>query len=83
MSKGESGLTSVVMEKLPEAVTHLKESLHRDANLKAELLGFTSEFAAKLSQTPPTAAALRAALGSLDGRAYLLCAAALRPELRG
>lgn len=83
VNKGELGLTSVVTEKLPEAVTHLKESLNRDENLKADLLSFTSEFATKLSQTPPTAPALRAALGSPNGRAYLLCAAALRTELRG
>jgi len=35
-----------------------------------------------IGNTPPTAPALRAALGSPEGRAYLLCAAAFKPELR-
>ena len=83
VNKGEPGLASAVTEKLPEAVTHLKESLNRDPNLKANLLTFTSNFSNMLSNTPPTAPALRAALGSPEGRAYLLCAAALKPELRG
>ena len=83
VNKGEPGLAAAVTEKLPEAVTHLRESLNRDSNLKADLLSFTSNFSNNLSNTPPTALALRAALGSPEGRAYLLCAAALKPELRG
>ena len=83
VNKGEPGLTSAVTEKIPEAVTHLRDSLSRDPNLKADLLSFTSSFSNMLSNTPPTAPALRAALGSPEGRAYLLCAAALKPELRG
>lgn len=83
IDRGDAGLTSVVMEKLPEAVGHLKGSLNADAGLRADLRSFTSEFSNMISNTPPTAPALRAALGSPEGRAYLLCAAAFKPELRG
>ena len=82
INKGEPGLTSVVTEKLPEAVALLKEHLEADTVLKADLRAFTVEFAKRIGDTPPTAPALRAAFGSPEGRAYLLCAAAFRPELR-
>lgn len=83
INSGEPGLTSVVTENLPEAVTHLKDNMAADATLKADLLAFTTEFSKIIGNTPPTAPALRAAFGSPEGRAYLLCAAAFRPELRG
>ena len=83
INKGEPGLTAAVVLKLPEAVSHLKDSLNRDVALKANLRSFTLGFAKTLSHTTQTAPALRAALGSPEGRAYLLCAAAFRPELRG
>ena len=82
INMGEPGLTSLVVEKLPEAVTHLKHNMHDNPDLKAELLSFTSDFSNMLSNSQSTAPALRTALGSPEGRAYLLCAAALRPELR-
>ncbi|MEP4051708.1 MAG: hypothetical protein ABJN22_05645 [Litorimonas sp.] len=82
INSGEPGLTSVVTAKLPEAVTHLKENLAADAVLKSDLRAFTADFAKMIGNTPPTAPALRAAFGSPEGRAYLLCAAALKPELR-
>jgi len=82
INSGEPGLTSVVKEKLPEAVAHLKENLATDTVLKADLQAFTVEFSQMIGNTPPTAPALRAAFGSPEGRAYLLCAAAFRPELR-
>ena len=82
INKGEAGLTSVVIEKLPEAVSHLKANLRKDTTLEANLKTFTAEFSQTIGNTPPTAPALRAALGSSEGRAYLLCAAAFKPELR-
>lgn len=82
INKGEPGLTLVVMEKLPEAVAHLKENLEADTVLKSDLRAFTVDFAKMIGNTPPTAPALRAAFGSPEGRAYLLCAAAFRPKLR-
>lgn len=82
INNGEPGLTSVVMDKLPEAVAHLKENLEVDSVLKSDLRTFTANFAKMIGNTPPNAPALRAAFGSPEGRAYLLCAAAFRPELR-
>lgn len=82
INSGEPGVTSVVAEKLPEAVSHLKENLAADTVLKADLRAFTADFAKMIGNTPPTAPALRAAFGSPEGRAYLLCAAAFKPELR-
>lgn len=82
INSGEPGLTALVSEKLPEAVAHLKDNLEADETLKADLRLFTTDFAKMIGNTPPTAPALRAALGSPEGRAYLLCAAAFKPELR-
>lgn len=82
INSGEPGLTSVVKDKLPEAVAHLKQNMAADTALKADLHAFTVEFSKMIGNTPPTAPALRAAFGSPEGRAYLLCAAAFRPELR-
>jgi len=82
INNGEPGLTSVVAQNLPEAVSHLKENLATDPALRANLQAFTVDFSKMIGNTPPTAPALRAALGSPDGRAYLLCAAAFKPELR-
>ena len=83
INTGEAGLTAVVKDKLPEAVAHLKQKMAADTGLKADLHAFTVDFSKMIGNTPPTAPALRAAFGSPDGRAYLLCAAAFRPELRG
>ncbi len=82
INRGEPGLTATVAEKLPEAVAHLKANLEKDAELKTDLRAFTANFSKTIGNTPPTAPALRAAFGSPDGRAYLLCAAAFKPELR-
>lgn len=83
MNNGDSGLTDVVLGKLPEAVAHLKDNVKADTALNAKLRSFTMDFAKKLNSTPSSAPALRAALGSPEGRAYLLCAAAFKPGLRG
>ena len=82
INSGEPGLSSVVKDKLPEAVALLKDNLAADPILKANLYAFTVEFSKTIGNTPPTAPALRAAFGSPEGRAYLLCAAAFKPELR-
>ena len=82
INSGEAGLTSVVSKNLPEAVSHLKANLAADPILKTNLTTFTNNFAETIGNTPPTAPALRAAFGSPEGRAYLICAAALKPELR-
>ena len=82
INNGEPGLTKVVAERLPEAVAHLKDNLEADTGLKSDLRAFTADFSNMIGNTPPTAPALRAAFGSPEGRAYLLCAAAFRPELR-
>ena len=82
INSGEPGLTLLVTKKLPEAVAHLKKNLESDPALKMELRSFTIGFANRIGDTPPTAPALRAAFGSPEGRAYLLCAAAFRSDLR-
>ena len=79
---GEAKLTSIVVQRLPEAVAHLKDTLNDDMDLKSDLRDFTVNFSNMIGNTPPTAPALRAALGSPEGRAYLLCAAAFKPKLR-
>ena len=78
INKGEAGLISIVSVKLPEAVSHLRQIMAEDAEVAGDLQHFTTEFSNMIGNTPPTAPALRAALGSPDGRAYLLCAAAIK-----
>ena len=78
MTTGEAGLVATVSGRLPDAVAHLKDKLANDLDLIKQLKGFTDGFAGLIGNTPPTAPALRAALGSPDGRAYLLCVAALK-----
>ena len=82
ISGGERKLSSIVAQRLPEAVVHLKDTMNNDMGLKTDLRDFTANFSKMIGNTPPTAPALRAALGSPEGRAYLLCAAAFKPELR-
>ena len=78
INKGDAGLANTVSERLPDAVSHLRDKLAADPNLKAEIGQFDLKFAAMIGNTPPTAPTLRAVLGSPEGRAYLLCAAALK-----
>ena len=78
INDGEAGLVRTVSQKLPEAVAHLKDKLSADSKLIGDLKKFSENFATMIGNTPPTAPALRAALGSPDGRAYLLCVAALK-----
>ena len=78
INNGESGLVTTVTTKLPDAVSHLKNEIAGNPQLENELKSFSAEFAQMIGNTPPTAPALRAALGSPDGRAYLLAAAALK-----
>ena len=78
INKGEIGVVSLVSGKLPEAVNHLKSNLSGNPELRPQLTRYCDEFAEMIGQTPPTAPALRAMLGSPDGRAYLLCVAALK-----
>jgi len=78
VSGGDGALASMVNRKLPEAVNHLREKMASDTKLTADLMRFNTQFSRMISITPPTAPALRASLGSPDGRAYLLIAAALK-----
>ncbi len=78
INDGEAGLVATVAKKLPEAVNHLRDKLASDLTLIGNLKTFSDDFADMIGNTPPTAPALRAALGSPEGRAYLLCAAALK-----
>ncbi len=78
INAGAAGLASVVVERLPDAVAHLKGHMSVNMSLANEVKHFADSFATTIASTPPTAPALRAALGSPDGRAYLLCEAALK-----
>lgn len=78
IKSGEIGLISAVSNKLPEAVVHLRERMAHNQGLASDLQSFSTAFGNMIGNTPPTAPALRAALGSPDGRAYLLAVAALK-----
>ncbi len=77
INNGEAGIAFAVTKQLPDAVAHLREHIATDAGLAESVKRFHSDFSKTMGNTPPSAPALRAALGSPDGRAYLLCTAAL------
>jgi len=74
---GEAGLVRLVGEKLPEAISHLRDKMSGNPQLAGNLKRYCDDFSNILGNTPPTAPALRTALGSPDGRAYLLAVTAL------
>jgi len=78
INTGESGLIAVVASKLPEPISHLKVKILGNPQLAGNLKRFSDDFAQMIGNTPPTAPALRAALGSPEGRAYLLAVTALK-----
>jgi len=78
INTGESGLVTSVAEKLPEAVGHLKGKISGNPQLAGNLKRFCDDFSNMIGNTPPTAPALRAALGSPEGRAYLIAVTALK-----
>jgi len=78
INNGETGLVAIVANKLPEAIAHLKDKMSDNPQLSGNLRRFSDEFSQVIGNTPPTAPALRAALGSPDGRAYLLAVTALK-----
>ncbi len=78
INSGEAGLASVVSGLLPDAVAHLRGCIAADNVLAADVERFHADFSQSIGNTPPSAPALRAAFGSPDGRAYLLCSAALK-----
>lgn len=78
INTGETGLAATVVKQLPEAVAHLRSCMSADTELSADIEQFYANFSMTMGNTPPSAPALRAALGSPNGRAYLLCTAALK-----
>ncbi|GGX59117.1 hypothetical protein GCM10011309_05840 [Litorimonas cladophorae] len=77
INSGEAGIAAAVTKQLPDAVAHLRQHIFSDEQLAEDVKRFHSAFSKTIGNTPPSAPALRAALGSPDGRAYLLCTAAL------
>jgi len=78
INTGEIGLVAIVSNKLPEAIAHLKDKILNNPQLATNLKRYCDEFGQMIGNTSPTAPALRAALGSPDGRAYLLAVTALK-----
>lgn len=78
ITAGESGLVATVAEKLPDSISHLRGKIAGNPQLAGNLKRFCDDFAKMLGNTPPTAPALRAALGSPEGRAYLIAVTALK-----
>lgn len=78
INNGELALIASVRAKLPEAVEHLKAKMAETPSLANDLARFSQNFSNIIGSTPPTAPALRASLGSPEGRAYLLAIAALK-----
>lgn len=75
---GEAGLAKKVADKLADPAAHLSSKMQQDPELAQNIEHFTEDFARKVGSTPPSAPALRAVFSSPKGRAYLLCAAALK-----
>ncbi len=78
INRGEAGLADAVAARLSDPILHLQTKMNEDAGLSSDVAQFTSDFAERVGATPPTAPALRTVFGSPNGRAYLLCAGALK-----
>jgi len=78
INRGEAGLAEVVAARLSDPIAHLQSKMNEDAGLASNVAQFASDFAERVGATPPTAPALRTVFGSPNGRAYLLCAGALK-----
>jgi len=78
INAGEAGLVKAVSGRLPEAISHLRDKMAGNPQLAANLKRYCNDFSNQIGNTPPTAPSLRAALGSPDGRAYLLAVTALK-----
>ena len=77
INKGETGLAETVRQRLSDPISHLQKNMNTDAALASDVKQFVSDFSERVSSTPIAAPALRAVYSSPDGRAYLLCAAAI------
>ena len=77
INNGETGLAETVRQRLSDPISHLQKNMNTDAALASDVKQFVSDFSERVSSTPIAAPALRAVYSSPDGRAYLLCAAAI------
>lgn len=77
MKKGPAAMMSVVDKRLTAPVAHLRSELARDSEFEAAAKNFTVHFGQIIAQASPHGETLRHTLGTPEGRAYLLCAAAV------
>ena len=77
-SGGSAAITGALASRLHDPVVHLRGVLSADLEFKLRAESFVRSFGASLDAMPGEAD-VRASLGSASGRAFLLCAAALRP----
>ena len=75
---GAGAMQSVVAARLSGPIAHLKDHLNRDPAMMYKFRNFTNNYAGKVGAVSQDAAYLRTEFGSPHGRAFLLCAAALR-----
>lgn len=76
-AKGASAMSAAVARRMGEAVRHLHLAIGQNSALETDARTYTAEYQARLSVIEHDREAIRRALESDGGRAFLLCDAAL------
>ena len=77
LSKGANAMSQVVANRLGDPVAHLRKALDTDHELKTQLSQFAARFHNQLESLDKDRDVIRSALQKDDGRAFLICDAAL------
>jgi len=77
VKSGPATMLRVVDKRLNAPVAHLRTQLGRSADFNNTVKSFVTQYGQTIAQTSVHDKSLRDTLGTTQGRAYLLCAAAL------
>ena len=77
LSDGANAMSAAVAKRLGDPIDHLKKSIAQDETLKQKLSGFAARYHLTLEALDKDRDIVRAALEKDDGRAFLICDAAL------
>ena len=76
-SRGHDAMSRMVIERLKGPVEHMAKAIAIDTNLSSQTISFATQFDKSVEALSDDREAVRVQLESEDGRAYLLCDAAL------
>ncbi|MEP1231148.1 MAG: hypothetical protein ABJG88_10770 [Litorimonas sp.] len=77
LKTGPASMLSIVETRLPSPIAHLRSELAQDNDFQNTAKSFVTQYGQIIAQVSPQDNILRGKLGTSEGRAYLICAAAL------